>query len=234
MNRKTIIASLSNIANELDNSGLYNEANELTNVMLRVSQTESQMDENEIVYKVLSKMFGKDYNQDKDIKYKIRDNNMEIRSELDRLSEEFGLNPGLAQKRLTRFVNNSDWHFEANNPPMFGNKGGASVFDSIQKRNDRPIDKTPGQMGLESLAFKWISENGNKGAEIAIQKAKADSKATGYPSKVLLKQIIDLLQPRVDKYYKQLKDREGTAADYFKSSLPKPLRDPGFDSRPIP
>lgn len=234
MNRKTIIASLSKIANELDNSGLYNEANELTNVMLRVSQSESKMDDNEIVYKVLSKMFGKGYNQDKDIKYKIRDNNMEIRSELDRLSEEFELDPQLAQKRLTRFMNKSDWHFEANNPPMAGNKGGASVFDPIQKRNDKPIDKTPGQMGLESLAFKWISENGNDGAEKAIQKAKADSAETGYPSKILLKQIIDLLQPRVDKYYKQLKDRKGTAADFFGSSLPKPLRDPGFDSRPIP
>ena len=38
MNKRTIVASLKNIANELDNSGLYKEANEITNVMVRLSQ----------------------------------------------------------------------------------------------------------------------------------------------------------------------------------------------------
>ena len=38
MNKRTIVASLKNIANELDNSGLYKEANEITNVMMRLSQ----------------------------------------------------------------------------------------------------------------------------------------------------------------------------------------------------
>lgn len=36
MNKKTIIASLNNIANELDNSGLHQEANFLTNVMIKI------------------------------------------------------------------------------------------------------------------------------------------------------------------------------------------------------
>jgi hypothetical protein len=38
MNKRQIIASLNNIANELDNSGLYKEANVLTNVMKRIAQ----------------------------------------------------------------------------------------------------------------------------------------------------------------------------------------------------
>ena len=38
MNKRQIIASLNNIANELDNSGLYKEANVLTNVMNRIAQ----------------------------------------------------------------------------------------------------------------------------------------------------------------------------------------------------
>ena len=38
MNKRTIVASLKNIANELDNSGLYKEANEITNVMVRLSE----------------------------------------------------------------------------------------------------------------------------------------------------------------------------------------------------
>lgn len=41
MNKRTIVASLSAIANELDNSGHYEEANEITDVMVRLSQFES-------------------------------------------------------------------------------------------------------------------------------------------------------------------------------------------------
>jgi hypothetical protein len=38
MNKRQILASLHNIANTLDNSGLYKEANTLTNVMKKVAQ----------------------------------------------------------------------------------------------------------------------------------------------------------------------------------------------------
>ena len=37
MNKRQIIASLNKIANELDNNGLYNEANKLTKVMSRLA-----------------------------------------------------------------------------------------------------------------------------------------------------------------------------------------------------
>jgi hypothetical protein len=38
MNKKQILASLNNIALKLDNSGMYKEANSITNVMHRISQ----------------------------------------------------------------------------------------------------------------------------------------------------------------------------------------------------
>jgi len=38
MNKRTVIANLNKIANELDNSGMFNEANEITNVMKRIAQ----------------------------------------------------------------------------------------------------------------------------------------------------------------------------------------------------
>ncbi len=38
MNKKTVVASLNKIANELDNSGLYNEANTITKVMVKLAQ----------------------------------------------------------------------------------------------------------------------------------------------------------------------------------------------------
>ena len=41
MNKRQIIASLNNIANELDFSGLYKEATSLTYVMKRLAQEES-------------------------------------------------------------------------------------------------------------------------------------------------------------------------------------------------
>ena len=38
MNKRTVIANLNKIANELDNSGMFNEANEITNVMKKLAQ----------------------------------------------------------------------------------------------------------------------------------------------------------------------------------------------------
>jgi len=54
MNKRTVLASLNKIANELDNSGLYAEANEITNVMKRVAQEldyENDSDETRQPYK---------------------------------------------------------------------------------------------------------------------------------------------------------------------------------------
>jgi len=42
MNKRQIVASLKNIANSLDNSGLYKEANSITKVMKRVAQDDSE------------------------------------------------------------------------------------------------------------------------------------------------------------------------------------------------
>ncbi len=38
MNKRQVIASLNKVANELDNSGMFQEANQITNVMKRLSQ----------------------------------------------------------------------------------------------------------------------------------------------------------------------------------------------------
>ena len=43
MNKRQIIASLNEVANELDNSGMFNEATELTNVMHKVAQMAGQL-----------------------------------------------------------------------------------------------------------------------------------------------------------------------------------------------
>lgn len=38
MNRRTIVSSLNNIANELDNTGLYNDANSVTKIMQKLAK----------------------------------------------------------------------------------------------------------------------------------------------------------------------------------------------------
>jgi hypothetical protein len=52
MNKRTIVASLNKIANELDNSGLYREATSLTNVMRKIADKPLFMEDDE-------PMFGK-------------------------------------------------------------------------------------------------------------------------------------------------------------------------------
>ena len=42
MNKKQVVASLNKIANELDNNGLHQEANVVTNVMVKISQLTGQ------------------------------------------------------------------------------------------------------------------------------------------------------------------------------------------------
>jgi len=235
MNKRTVIAELNKIANELDNNGLFSEANILTNVMKRVAQpwiykptpqapTKPGMNANEVVYKVLRNNFGPDYNNMKDIKLKIRDNYSSLSNQIQALAQESGINSQAAAQRLKQVMDASSWHSEANKPAMYGQGGRTSVFDPTQKVNNSSIDKTPGQMGLETKAFDWIAANGGEGAEKAIQKAVAQTQARKM-SPVMLNQIKALLQPRVDKEYNRLKALQGTAAGAMGSfnREPKPF-----------
>lgn len=237
MNKRTVIASLNEVANELDNSGMFEEANEITNVMKRLSQAQPWsvqpekpmtakpgMNANEVVYKVLKNNFGPDYNKMKDLKIKIRDNYSSLLGQIDEMSKQSGVNSQAASQRLKQVMDASSWHSEANKPAMYGQGGGTSVFDPTQKVNDSSIDKTPGQMGLEAKAFDWIAANGGEGAEKAIQKAVAQSQA-GKMSHVMLNQIKALLEPRVKKEYARLKALQGTAAGQMGSfnREPKPF-----------
>jgi hypothetical protein len=204
---------------------MFEEANEITNVMKRISQaqpwsfkptpqapTKPGMNANEVVYKVLKNNFGPDYNNMKDLKIKIRDNYSTLVNQVQALAQESGLkSPQSAALRLKQVMDASSWHSEANKPAMYGQGGGTSVFDPTQKVNNSSIDKTPGQMGLETKAFDWIAANGGEGAEPTIQKAIAQTQARKM-SPVMLNQIKALLQPRVDKERNRQKALQGTAA----------------------
>jgi hypothetical protein len=234
MNKRIIIAELNKIANELDNNGLFSEANTLTNVMKRVAQpwiskptpqvpTKPGMNPNEVVYKVLKNHFGPDYNKIKDLKIKIRDNYSTLVNEVQSLSQESGINPQSAALRLKQVMDASSWHSEDKRPPM-GQGGGTSVFDPTQRAQPSAAEANYIQgNSLVSKAFDWVKNNGGEGAEPTMQKAIAQNKA-GKMSSVLLNEIIALLKPRVDAERKRQKDLQGTAAGAFGSfnRNPKP------------
>ena len=235
MNKRIIIAELNKIANELDNNGLFSEANTLTNVMKRVAQPwidkptpqapkKPGMNPNEVVYKVLKNHFGPDYNNMKDLKIKIRDNYSTLVNEIQSLSQESGINPQSASLRLKQVMDAASWHSEAKRPPM-GQGGGTSVFDPTQRAQPSAAESNYIQgNSLVSKAMDWVGKNGGEGAEPTMQKAIAQNKA-GKMSSVLLNEIIALLKPRVDKEKNRQKDLQGTAAGAFGSfnRNPKPF-----------
>ena len=53
MNKRQVISSLNNIAEELDNQGLYVEAKQISNVMRKIAQMEAQPDTRSNILKML-------------------------------------------------------------------------------------------------------------------------------------------------------------------------------------
>ena len=54
MNKRQVISSLSNIAEELDNQGLYVEAKQISSVMKKIAQMEAQPDTRSNILKMLN------------------------------------------------------------------------------------------------------------------------------------------------------------------------------------
>ena len=54
MNKRQVISSLNNIAEELDNQGLYVEAKQISNVMRKIAPMEAQPDTRRDILKMLS------------------------------------------------------------------------------------------------------------------------------------------------------------------------------------
>jgi len=65
MNKRQIVASLNSIANELDTKGLFKEANEVTEVMVRISQSQYPLSEQEIANSAIANARSKFTDGDK-------------------------------------------------------------------------------------------------------------------------------------------------------------------------
>lgn len=220
MDRKIIIASLSNIANELDNLGLYKEANGLTDIMSRVSEffpstppyafkdnskpLKPKMTPNEVVYNVMKRMFGADYNNLPGLNSKMIQNRQEIHDAVVAEAQENGVKENDAIMRLNAGYDKTGRGYQLGRKvPIYTDRGvtGPSVFDPTQDTEN--YDPAKGDYDLNTVpmydkAMQWINRNGGKGPSQA-KKDAFDAKNAREISPQLYAVIEEILQPRIMK-----------------------------------
>jgi hypothetical protein len=204
MNRKTIVASLGELANELDLSGLHNEANELTEIMVKVSQASPKMSGNEIVYRVMKRMFGPDYNNMPGLNNKLYQMRQELFDAVTNEAEKLGAEPSDAIMRLNEaFDRTGKGPAPARKIPMFKDRGvtGPSGFDPDQSNDeydpaapDYDLNTKP----MYDMAMNWIKNNGGFGPSQA-KKDAFDQMKAGKISAQLYKVIAEHLDVRIMK-----------------------------------
>jgi hypothetical protein len=115
MNKKISLASLAEIANQLDEIGLVEEANKITNILIRLSQNNqpSIYDANQIVYMAFSKFFGANFNSRQDVKQKLSTMGSAIIEEANQLASLYKVDQGELDKRLNKAFQNYGLNFNA-------------------------------------------------------------------------------------------------------------------------
>jgi hypothetical protein len=139
MNKRQILASLNNIANSLDNSGLYKEANSITNIMKRLVMADdySEDDDDDGLSNTQREAFEK-YSE-----YDIRNNpNFQTLNDEDKsvaymtnknwLSSHFGLFPKSFGEPQMR---NLDWISKTHNFYAKSSTNILNIEDPIEAQN---------------------------------------------------------------------------------------------------
>jgi hypothetical protein len=217
MNRKTIVASLGELANELDLSGLHNEANEITEIMVKVSQADQpwsfkdtskprkpDMNENEVVYRVMKRMFGPNYNNMPGLNQKLYQMRQELTDAVRSEAEELGVPVNKAIMRLNEsFDRTGKGQQPGRKIPMFKDRGvmGPSGFDPNQDTEeydpaapDYDLNTKP----MYDIAMNWIKKNGNNNASQA-KKDAFDQMKAGLISPELYRVIAEHMDVRIMK-----------------------------------
>jgi hypothetical protein len=204
MNRKTIVASLGELANELDLSGLHNEANEITEIMVKVSQASPKMSGNEIVYRVMKRMFGPDYNNMPGLNNKLYQMRQELFDAVTNEAEKLGVEPSNAIMRLNEaFDRTGKGPAPARKIPMFKDRGvtGPSGFDPDQSTDEYDPSAPDYDLNTKPMydkAMDWIKKNGNMGASQA-KKDAFDQMKAGLISPELYRVIAEHMDVRIMK-----------------------------------
>ena len=217
MNRKTIVASLGELANELDLSGLHNEANELTEIMVKVSQADqpwlskgtskpsNPKMNNEIVYRVMKRMFGPDYNNMPDLNEKLYQMQQELADAVEAEADKLGVDPSGALMRLNEAYDRTGKGRQPERKmPMYKDRGvmGPSVFDPNQK--DDEYDPAAPDYDLNTkpmydLAMNWIKRNSNNNGPSQAKKKAYDQMKAGIISPQLYEVIAEHLDVMIMK-----------------------------------
>jgi hypothetical protein len=101
MNKKQILASLNNVANSLDNSGLYKEAIVLTNVMKRMADVVEPLDQEEPDYYYEIQKYAENVGKNKELAKSIYDEY--VKSMTDLIDIQNNPNKRDLEKRLQAF-----------------------------------------------------------------------------------------------------------------------------------
>jgi hypothetical protein len=115
MNKKISLASLAEIANQLDEIGLVEEANKVTDILIKISQNNqpSRYDANQIVYMAFSKFFGSNFNSRRDVKQQLSKLGAAIIEEADQLASLYKVDQGEVDERMSKAFQNYGLNFSA-------------------------------------------------------------------------------------------------------------------------
>jgi len=200
MNKKTIVASLAEIANTLDINNLHKEASDITKVMVKVAQ---EITGNQVVYRVMKKMFGADYNNMPNLNEMINKNYSKLVALVTEEAEKLGVEPSLAIMRLEKASTGTREKFVM---PVRNKQPGVGVPPStvspdqstgeMESEDDRIYRQE--KLPIFNLAEKWIKNNGSKGPNQAKKDAYDQMKA-GKLRPGLYDVIVELLQGTIMK-----------------------------------
>lgn len=167
MNKKTIVASLAEIANELDKNNLYKEASDITKIMVKVAQ---QVDANQVVYNVMKRMTGRpDYNKMKDLGKFITQNYSDLVAAVKEEADKLGVPASDAIMRLDKASKITSDTFTMpirNKQPDFGAFGPSTVSPDqstgeVESEDDRKYRQE--KLPIFNLAKNWIKKFGKDG-----------------------------------------------------------------------
>ena len=200
MNKKTIVASLAEIANTLDINNLHKEASDITKVMVK---DEQEISGNQVVYRVMKRMFGADYNNKPNLNEIITKNYSKLVEAVTAEAIKLDVDPNDAIMRLEKASTGTRERFVM---PVRNRQPGVGVPPSTVSP-----DQNTGEMESEderkyrqeklpifNLAEKWIKNNGSAGPSQAKKDAYDQMKA-GKLRKGLYDVIVELLQAKINQ-----------------------------------
>ena len=162
------------------------------------------MNANEVVYRVMKRMFGPDYNNMPGLNQKLYQMRQELFDAVTNEAEKLGVEPSDAIMRLNEaFDRTGKGAAPARKIPMFKDRGvmGPSGFDpnqSTEEYDPAAPDYDLNTKPMYDIAMNWIKNNGNNGPSQA-KKDAFDQMKAGKISAQLYKVIAEHLDVMIMK-----------------------------------